>query len=135
MRELMQQMEADLGTKLDWIAVGHHNTGHPHTHILLRGVTEDGKTLNTRLTPRRVAFAFLMSVREDLRFPETRFAEIPETAFITKISLPQARSWRCLYLQRRGGRKSIARFPLKKAGRGWHHHSRALRRRSMGQGG
>jgi type IV secretory pathway VirD2 relaxase len=29
----MQQMEADLGTKLDWIAVDHHNTGHPHTHI------------------------------------------------------------------------------------------------------
>ena len=80
MREQMQQMEADLGTKLDWIAVDHHNTGHPHTHILLRGVTEDGKTLNTRLTPRRVAFAFLMSVREDLCFPETRFAEIPETA-------------------------------------------------------
>ena len=42
----MQQMEADLGTKLDWIAVDHHNTGHPHTHILVRGVTEDGKTLN-----------------------------------------------------------------------------------------
>jgi type IV secretory pathway VirD2 relaxase len=45
-RNLMQQMEADLGTKLDWIAVDHHNTGHPHTHILVRGVTEDGKTLN-----------------------------------------------------------------------------------------
>jgi type IV secretory pathway VirD2 relaxase len=45
-RDLMQQMEADLGTKLDWIAVDHHNTGHPHTHILLRGVTEGGKTLN-----------------------------------------------------------------------------------------
>jgi type IV secretory pathway VirD2 relaxase len=45
-RSLMKQMEADLGTKLDWIAVDHHNTGHPHTHILLRGVTEDGKTLN-----------------------------------------------------------------------------------------
>jgi type IV secretory pathway VirD2 relaxase len=43
---LMQQMEADLGTKLDWIAVDHHNTGHPHTHILVRGVTEDGKALN-----------------------------------------------------------------------------------------
>src|SRR5580700_6430748 len=42
----MKQMEADLGTKLDWIAVDHHNTGHPHTHILVRGVTEDGKTLN-----------------------------------------------------------------------------------------
>ena len=42
----MKQMEADLGTKLDWIAVDHHNTGHPHTHILVRGVTDDGKTLN-----------------------------------------------------------------------------------------
>jgi len=45
-RELMQQMEADLGTRLDWIAVDHHNTGHPHTHIIVRGVTDDDKTLN-----------------------------------------------------------------------------------------
>jgi type IV secretory pathway VirD2 relaxase len=45
-RNLMKQMEADLGTKLDWIAVDHHNTGRTHTHILVRGVTEDGKTLN-----------------------------------------------------------------------------------------
>ena len=45
-RDLMTQMETDLGTKLDWIAVDHHNTGHPHTHILMRGGTEDGKTLN-----------------------------------------------------------------------------------------
>lgn len=45
-RNLMKQMEADLGTKLDWIAVDHHNTGHPHTHILVRGVTDDGKILN-----------------------------------------------------------------------------------------
>jgi hypothetical protein len=42
----MKQMEADLGSKLDWIAVDHHNTGHPHTHILVRGITDDGKTLN-----------------------------------------------------------------------------------------
>lgn len=45
-RDLMQQMEADLGTRLDWIAVDHHNTGHPHTHIIVRSVTDDGKTLN-----------------------------------------------------------------------------------------
>lgn len=45
-RNLMKQMETDLGTKLDWIAVDHHNTGHPHTHILVRGVTDDGKSLN-----------------------------------------------------------------------------------------
>ena len=45
-RDLMTQMEADLGTRLDWIAVDHHNTGHPHTHILVRGNTEDGKRLD-----------------------------------------------------------------------------------------
>ena len=45
-RDLMEQMEVDLGTRLDWIAVDHHNTGHPHNHILVRGITDDGKTLN-----------------------------------------------------------------------------------------
>jgi type IV secretory pathway VirD2 relaxase len=30
----MRQMEKDLDTQLDWIAVDHHNTGHPHTHII-----------------------------------------------------------------------------------------------------
>lgn len=45
-RDLMDQMERDLETRLDWVAVDHHNTGHPHTHIVVRGVTEDGKALN-----------------------------------------------------------------------------------------
>lgn len=45
-RDLMKQMESDLDTRLDWIAVDHHNTGHPHTHVLLRGVTDQGKALN-----------------------------------------------------------------------------------------
>ena len=45
-RDLMHQMEKDLDTRLDWIAVDHHNTGHPHTHIIVRGVTDDGKILN-----------------------------------------------------------------------------------------
>jgi len=45
-RDLMRQMEKDLDTRLDWIAVDHHNTGHPHTHVLVRGVTDDGKVLN-----------------------------------------------------------------------------------------
>lgn len=45
-RDLMRQMERDLDTRLDWIAVDHHNTGHPHTHIMVRGATDDGKILN-----------------------------------------------------------------------------------------
>ena len=45
-RDIMAQMEADLQTRLDWVAVDHYNTGHPHTHILVRGITDDGKILN-----------------------------------------------------------------------------------------
>jgi type IV secretory pathway VirD2 relaxase len=45
-RQLMMQMERDLQTQLDWVAVDHHNTGHPHSHIVIRGITEDGKILN-----------------------------------------------------------------------------------------
>lgn len=44
-RRLMAQMEEDLGTKLDWVAVDHFNTGHPHSHIMLRGVDERGQNL------------------------------------------------------------------------------------------
>ncbi|HEX5258349.1 MAG TPA: DUF3363 domain-containing protein [Sphingomicrobium sp.] len=45
-RELAAKMEQDLGTTLDWVAVDHFDTGHPHTHLLVRGATEDGKVLN-----------------------------------------------------------------------------------------
>jgi type IV secretory pathway VirD2 relaxase len=45
-RELVARMEQDLGTTLDWLAVDHFDTGHPHTHLLVRGATEDGKVLN-----------------------------------------------------------------------------------------
>lgn len=44
-RRLMTQMEADLGTRLDWVAVDHFNTAHPHTHIMLRGVDDTGQNL------------------------------------------------------------------------------------------
>jgi type IV secretory pathway VirD2 relaxase len=44
-RDLMAQMERDLDTKLDWVAVDHFNTGHPHTHIVIRGRDDQGKDL------------------------------------------------------------------------------------------
>jgi type IV secretory pathway VirD2 relaxase len=45
-RNLMRKIAQDLDTELDWVAVDHHNTGHPHTHVIVRGVTDDGKILN-----------------------------------------------------------------------------------------
>ncbi len=44
-RQLMDQMERDLGTKLEWIAVDHWDTDNPHTHIVLRGKDDAGKDL------------------------------------------------------------------------------------------
>lgn len=44
-RHLMSRMEADLGTRLDWVAVNHWNTDNPHTHVVLRGKGDTGKDL------------------------------------------------------------------------------------------
>lgn len=44
-RRLMARMEEDLGTSLDWVAVDHYNSGHPHTHIVVRGKDHRGSDL------------------------------------------------------------------------------------------
>jgi type IV secretory pathway VirD2 relaxase len=44
-RDLVKQMEADLGTQLDWVAVNHYNTGHPHVHVIVRGKDDLGQDL------------------------------------------------------------------------------------------
>ena len=44
-RDLMRQMERDLQTRLEWVAVDHWDTEHPHTHIVLRGRADDGRDL------------------------------------------------------------------------------------------
>jgi type IV secretory pathway VirD2 relaxase len=44
-RDLARQMETDLGTRLDWVAVDHWNTDNPHVHLLVRGVDEQDADL------------------------------------------------------------------------------------------
>jgi type IV secretory pathway VirD2 relaxase len=41
----MDQASRDLGTRLDWVAVDHWNTEHPHVHVLVRGRADDGADL------------------------------------------------------------------------------------------
>lgn len=43
-RDLLRRMENDLGRSLEWVAVSHFNTEHPHAHVVLRGVA-DGQEL------------------------------------------------------------------------------------------
>ncbi|MDO5619887.1 MAG: DUF3363 domain-containing protein [Paracoccus sp. (in: a-proteobacteria)] len=44
-RDLVGRMEQDLGTSLDWLGVDHWNTAHPHVHLIVRGVRDDGQDL------------------------------------------------------------------------------------------
>jgi type IV secretory pathway VirD2 relaxase len=44
-RRWMKQVEQDLGTELDWVAVDHFNTGHSHAHVVVRGKDALGKDL------------------------------------------------------------------------------------------
>jgi hypothetical protein len=41
-RDLLVRMEQDLGLHLEWAAVAHFNTDHPHVHVALRGKTDAG---------------------------------------------------------------------------------------------
>src|SRR5580658_10646866 len=55
-RDLMDRVERDLGIPLEWAAVAHYNTEHPHAHVALRGVGRDRQrsalTLPTLLRPK-----------------------------------------------------------------------------------
>jgi type IV secretory pathway VirD2 relaxase len=44
-RDFVAAMEADLGTKLQWLGVAHYDTDNPHLHLLVRGKDELGADL------------------------------------------------------------------------------------------
>ena len=44
-RDLVKQAERDLGTPLEWVAVTHFNTEHPHVHLVVRGRRSGGAPL------------------------------------------------------------------------------------------
>src|SRR5580658_4119877 len=62
-RELMSRMENDLGTRLEWVAVPHFNTEHPHVHVALRGIKADGSPLDLK---REYIRNGIRSIAEDL---------------------------------------------------------------------
>ena len=94
-RRLMGQVEKDLGRRLIWAGVNHHNTDNPHVHIVVRGVDRDGsdlridrqyiargmrwraqETLTRELGPRQ-EFEFSRSRAADIE--RERFTEIDRT--------------------------------------------------------
>ncbi len=88
-RALMNQMERDLGTRLDWVAVDHHNTGHSHTHIVVRGKDAHGADLviaRNYLTKGLRARAEEgltqeLGPRRDVEIAQARYREVPQDRF------------------------------------------------------
>lgn len=88
-RDFLDQVESDLGSRLDWVAVDHHNTGHPHTHIVIRGKDERGKDLiiapdyiksGLRHTAGELATEIL-GPRRDLEIARAQHSEIGKDRF------------------------------------------------------
>jgi type IV secretory pathway VirD2 relaxase len=44
-RLVMEKIEMDYGTRLEWAAIDHYNSINPHVHIVLRGQDQNGKEI------------------------------------------------------------------------------------------
>jgi type IV secretory pathway VirD2 relaxase len=62
-RDLMGRMEKDLRAQLEWVAVAHFNTEHPHVHVALCGVGRDGEEIHLA---RDYVKTGIRSIAEDL---------------------------------------------------------------------
>lgn len=71
-RDLMTRIGREMNVELEWVAVAHFNTGHPHVHIALRGVTALG---NLRI-PRDVIKHSIRNHAEDLCTEQLGFRTI-----------------------------------------------------------
>jgi len=101
-RDLMGRVEDDLGGPLEWVAVVHRNTEHPHAHVALRGVAADGKLLRlnrdyVKRGVREIAEDLCtrqMGFRTSLDAAEAERREVGETrfTFLDRTILKNARA-------------------------------------------
>ena len=91
-RDLLSRMEADLGTRLQWVATAHYNTEHPHVHVALRGITERNQPLRLdknyirhgirahaeNLTTRQIGYRTVLDTEEAERreIQQTRYTSL-----------------------------------------------------------
>jgi type IV secretory pathway VirD2 relaxase len=87
-RELMARMERDLRTELEWVAVVHYNTEHPHAHIALRGIDDTGKPLRL---PREYVKSGIRSRAQDLLTKEIGHRTIEDAIEAQRREVDQLR--------------------------------------------
>jgi len=91
-REYVRRLEKGLGTELEWAAVEHDNTDHPHVHIVLRGKDDRGQDLvlskDTIRTGLRTVAQDLATQELGPRSPEEILASREKTlenAYMTEV--------------------------------------------------
>src|ERR1700688_3200951 len=87
-RELMRRMERDLGTEIEWVAAVHHNTEHPHVHIAVRGVDEEGRPLRL---PREYIRAGLRGGAEEIATEALGYRTPADAQEAQRREIPQNR--------------------------------------------
>ena len=116
-RSYMARVEKDLGQRLEWAAVNHHDTGHPHVHIVVRGVDARGREvrfdreyISNGLRFRAQELATLeLGPRTDLEVRQARTKEITHERY-TSLDRELAR--------RAQGNVVELRGPTSRSGRG-----------------
>jgi type IV secretory pathway VirD2 relaxase len=99
-QHLVHQMEKDLGTKLEWVAIDHHNTDNPHVHLVIRGLDDSGKALQLsrdyiKLGVRQRAGELAtkeLGYRTEKDIKEARERQIPQQRFTDLDRTLQSRS-------------------------------------------
>ena len=61
--KFMKKLENQLGYKLYWQAANHYDTAHPHAHLLINGVSKDGREVNI---PKDVVKTFMREYARDI---------------------------------------------------------------------
>jgi hypothetical protein len=84
----MLRVSEDLGGSLEWVAVVHRNTEHPHVHIALRGQAADGRAL--RLS-RDYVKRGVREIAEDLCTRQLGFRTTLDAAEAERREIPENR--------------------------------------------
>lgn len=131
-KDLMREMEKDLGTKLDWVAADHYDTGQPHTHIVIRGQRDDGKDL---VMPKAYISRGIRERAEDLVTIE--LGRIPEADVKRKMAMG-VEAERYTYLDRGLAQKrnaDLVDLSNPKRGQAWRAQLERERLRTLSQMG
>jgi hypothetical protein len=86
--DLMLRVDGDLGGSLEWVAVVHRNSEHPHVHVALRGTATDGRAL--RLS-RDYVKRGVREIAEDLCTRQLGFRTALDAVEAERREIPQNR--------------------------------------------